>query len=145
MVKNHWLVVWNNGMPNFHPNMAEDSEVTERGAALPTRFRNVLYLDVFGWSQPHSTNIIRNIPLIHINTPFLLENTILHGETSVDSWLCRPRHALALVWLHEVTKPRWSARDWADANQTKQCKGPSLGEVASLCSRLMDPLVVEQP
>lgn len=25
--------------------------VTERGAALPTRFRNVLYLDVFGWLE----------------------------------------------------------------------------------------------
>ena len=30
------------------------AQVTERGAALPTRFRNVLYLDVFGWSQPET-------------------------------------------------------------------------------------------
>ena len=121
--------------------MAEESEVTERGAALPTRFRNVLYLDVFGWSQPHSTYH----PKYPINTPFLLENTILHGKTSVYSWVCCPHLAcLGLAWsMREVTKPRWSARDWADASQTKQCKGPSLGDFASLCkSILMDPLVV---
>lgn len=32
-------------------NVARAEHVTERGAALPTRFRNVLYLDVFGWLQ----------------------------------------------------------------------------------------------
>ena len=34
--------------------------VTERGAALPTRFRNVLYLDVFGWleAKPSECTII---------------------------------------------------------------------------------------
>ena len=31
--------------------MARAELVTERGAALPTRFRNVLYLDVFGWLE----------------------------------------------------------------------------------------------
>ncbi|CAK9035869.1 unnamed protein product [Durusdinium trenchii] len=31
--------------------VARAETVTERGAALPTRFRNVLYLDVFGWLQ----------------------------------------------------------------------------------------------
>ena len=40
-------------------NVARAEHVTERGAALPTRFRNVLYLDVFGWlqspeDQPHT-------------------------------------------------------------------------------------------
>ena len=103
---------------------------------------------IWTFSDGHSLteHIIRNISKYPINnTPFLLENTILHGKTSVYSWVCRPHLAcLGLAWsMREVTKPRWSARDWADASQTKQCKGPSLGDFASLCkSILMDPLVV---